>query len=159
MFKCSNVRIFKCSNIQIFKYSNAQMIKCQMSNVNEVKLLSEITWHIATFMAFIKLKIHCDSNKFVDVLINHTAALLSISKWFTRRWANCWMLSLIATAAVRTNCWISIEQIFIGQITECELDLLPVALSTASHPRYSSDQMKASEMLVAPRISECFGLL
>ena len=51
MFKClnvqilefSNVQMFKCSNVQMFKYSNVQMsnVKCQLSNVNKFKLLSE----------------------------------------------------------------------------------------------------------------------
>ena len=40
MFKCSNVQMFKCSNVQIFKCLN---VKFQISNVNKVRILSELT--------------------------------------------------------------------------------------------------------------------
>ena len=55
MFKYSKVQIFKYLIIQIFKYSNVQMFKCsnvkcqmskvksQISNVNKVRILSELT--------------------------------------------------------------------------------------------------------------------
>ena len=39
MFQCSNVQIFKCSNVK-FQMS---IVKYQMSNVNKVKFLSELT--------------------------------------------------------------------------------------------------------------------
>ena len=45
MFKCLNAQMFKSSNDQMFKCSNVHMsnVEYQVSNINEVKLLSELT--------------------------------------------------------------------------------------------------------------------
>ena len=64
MFKCSNVSMFQCSNVpntQMFKCANVQMsdVKCQMSNVNKVKLLSERTSGVPPVIFIFKAcKIH-----------------------------------------------------------------------------------------------------
>ena len=78
MFKLSK---FKLSNCQIFKLSNVHMssVKCQMSNINKVKLLSERTSGVAPVI-FLKARVACASknpyNEIFSVLLKSLKLLL-----------------------------------------------------------------------------------